>query len=564
MVLRRSSLLALAAAAAACNGSIGGPSEDDAAHAPPPACTGHLEPGPSPMRRLTRAEYNATVRDLLGDDSRPADAFVAEEEALGFDNQASALTVTRLLAEQYMSAAEHLARAAASRLDALLPCDPVALGEDACAEAFIASFGRRAYRRPLAPDELARLRALYLWGKQSHSFATGLELSIAAMLQSPSFLYRVEMGSPDPIEGDVVALTSHEIASRLSYLLWGSMPDEALFAAADAGELATSDQVAAEARRMLADPRAREAVARFHLMWLGLSRIGSIHKDAGVYPTYRDGLPALFRRETEELLGHVVFDGPGDLATMLTAPYSFMNRELAAFYGTPQLPEGDAFVKVTLDPRERAGLLTQGSILSVYAKPNQSSPVHRGKFVRERLLCQELQPPPNDVAIVAPDVDPSATTRERFAEHSENPACAGCHRLTDPIGFGFEHYDGVGVYRALDHGRPVDATGELTETQDADGPFDGAVELASALASSEEVRTCLVMQWFRYGYGRIEEADDACSRERLRDAFEASGGNVKELLVALTQTDAFRYRHAVRPDAARERGPAAPAGRAGR
>lgn len=186
-------------------------------------------------------------------------------------------------------------------------------------------------------------------------------------------------------------------------------------------------------------------------------------------------------------------------------------------------------------------------LLSVLAKPDQSSPVHRGKFVRERLLCQTLPPPPNDVEIVPPEVEPGVTTRERFRQHREDLACAGCHKMMDPIGLGFEHYDAIGLWRDTDQGLPVDATGEIVASRDADGPFDGAVELAHKLAASDEVRQCVVTQWFRFGYGRAEQDDDQCTLAQLNQAFAGAGYNIKALLVALTQTDAFRYRRAIAP-----------------
>jgi hypothetical protein len=506
-----------------------------------------IEPGDAPIRRMTRAEYNNTVRDLLGDDSRPASSFVPEEEALGFNNQATSLGVTQLLAEQMMNAAEAISAKAVSDLSALMPyCDPATAGEDACATMFIDRFGKRAFRRPVTPDEAARFFQLFAWGRATYDFASGLGLVIQAMLQSPHFLYRVEMGMPDPVEADVVPLGPYEIASRLSYLLWNSMPDDDLFAAADAGELVTKDQIAAQARRMLEHPRARQAVANFHSQWLKLTHIETVAKAQATYPLYHDGLRSLWKQETEAFLEHVVFDGEGDVATLLSAPYSMMNAELAAFYGVANPPSGEAFERVDLDPNERAGLLTQASLLAVNAKPNQSSPVHRGKFVREMLLCQLLPPPPNNVEIKPPEVKPGVTTRERFKEHSANPECASCHVLMDPIGFGFENYDGIGLWRDKDQGLPVDAGGALFATKDIDGTFNGAVELAKRLAESAEVRQCVATQWFRFGYGRAEGKTDACAMAEIQGAFAASGDNIKELLVGLTQTEAFLYRH--KPD----------------
>ena len=544
--LARTAIVGCGAFIGACTGKIGsvpapvGQVTED-------VCATGIHPGGAPIRRMTRFEYNNAVRDLLGDATRPADTFVAEEEALGFNNQATALGVTQLLAEQYMDASEGIAERAAEDWKKVLPCDPVKTGEDTCASRFIATFGQKAFRRPLAQAESDRLQQLYAWGKQKYDFSTGLQLVIQAALQSPRFLYRVEMGMPDPVkdQADVTELDSWEVASRLSFLIWSSIPDDELFAAAESNALQDPAAIERQARRMLEDPRARDAVASFHAQWLGLSRIETLDKDAKVYPTYTPALRPLWERETLSFLDHVVFDdAKGDVKTMLTAPYSMMNADLAAFYGVKG-PKGEGFEQVSLDPKQRAGLLTQASLLAVNAKPNQSSPVHRGKFVRERLLCQPLPPPPNNVNIQPPDVDPKATTRQKFAQHSSDPYCAGCHKLMDPIGFGFESYDGIGQFRTTDHALPVDATGELTRTRDSDGKFDGAIELAARLGDSAEVRECVATQWFRFGYGHGEEKADACAMNQLQDAFRAADYNVKELLVALTRTDAFRYRAVV-------------------
>jgi hypothetical protein len=536
----RTGLLGVAIALAACTGRIGDTPSDHATACATP------QPGESPLRRLTRFEYNNTVRDLLGDNSAAADAFAPEEVALGFDNQAASLGVTALLAEQYQTAAEAIAARAVRDLPGLLGCDPAAAGEDTCAARFIRSFGKRAFRRPLDHGQVERLSSLYAWGRERYDFAASIELVVEAALQSPSFLYRVEFGMPEPSAPGVVALDPHETASRLSYLLWASMPDAELFAAADAGRLRTAREIEAQARRLLGDPRARAAVANFHRQWLGLDGLDGLAKDTDIYPAYHNTLRPLWKTETLRFLERVVFDEGGGLGAMFTAPYSMMNADLAAFYGVAG-PTGDAFERVPLDPAQRGGFLTQAGVLARYAKSNQSSPVQRGKFVRTRLLCQPLPPPPNDMAIRPPVIDAHATTREKFREHSEDPGCAQCHELMDPIGFGFEHYDAIGAWRDLDHGLPVDASGLVRATQDADGPFDGAMELGARLAGSEGVRACVTTQWFRFAHGRGEGPEDACSLTELRAAFAAAGHDVRELLVALTQTDAFRYRRAVVP-----------------
>ncbi|MEJ7754560.1 MAG: DUF1592 domain-containing protein [Candidatus Limnocylindrales bacterium] len=527
-----------------CVGAIGdappGPTDEGSS----PACK-TVEPGNSPMRRMIRAEYNNTVHDLLGDTTHPADGFLPEEVSLGFNNQAEALQVTQALAQQYLEAAEALAGDAVANLETLLPCDPASDGDDPCARQFVETFGKRAYRRPLAPSEVDTLLGVYQAGRAVGDFQNGIRLTLEVILQSPHFLYRVEFGMPDPVEADVVALDPYEVAARLSYLIWGSMPDAELSGAADDDKLATREEIAAQARRMLGAPQARAAVATFHRQWLGLGGLDEVDKDPAIYPEYDPSLKALWTQETESFFDHVVFDGDGDLPTLLTAPYSMMNADLAAFYGA-NVPTSGTWEKVELDPAQRSGFLTQAGLLALNAKTNQSSPVHRGKLVREMLLCQTMPDPPNDIPIVPPDIDPQATTREQFDAHASNPTCASCHVLMDPIGFGFEHYDGIGAWRDQDHGLPVDAHGELTGTVDVDGPFDGVPELAQKLAQSAEVRQCVATQWFRWGHGRKESEADACSLQEIGEAFAAASYDIRELIVALTQTEAFRYRRAVK------------------
>jgi hypothetical protein len=536
----------LLSGSAACVGRIGDPDQVQTADAPIVCDGSSIYPGDAPARRMTRFEYNNTVRDLLGDTTSPADSFPADEVSGVFNNQASTLVVTELLAEGYMSAAESLAAKAVEDLPGLVGCDAAALGEAACGADFIDRFGRRAFRRPLDDEGRSMLQGVFDAALAKWDYTTAIRLVVQTALQSPRFLYRFEAGMPDPAAPGVVELDDHEIASRLSFLIWGSMPDDTLFAAADAGKLRSRAEIQKQARRMLDDPRARGVVANFHEQWLGLKKLDTVDKDTKTFPGYTPAWKTAWREETTAFVNEVIFDGEGDLGTLLTAPHTMMNAETAAYYGVSG-PTGQGFVRVDLDPQERAGLLTQPSVLAVNAHVDQTSPVHRGKFVRERLLCEPVQPPPPNVKAVPPAVDPNATTRERFSQHSEDPGCGGCHKLMDPIGFGFEHYDGVGLYRTMDGSMPVDASGEIVGSKDANGKFDGAVELASRLAESEEVRACVVTQWFRFAHGRNDVKEDTCSMEQLRAAFKDAHYDVKELLVALTQTDAFLYRKTVVP-----------------
>jgi hypothetical protein len=497
------------------------------------------QPGFAGMRRLTRAEYDNTILELLGDNSSPAANFPRETLMLGFDNNAQAALVSGLQAEQYELSASALATKAAQNPLSLMGCT-AGEAEDACATRFIGSFGLRALRRPLAPDEQARYATFYTTQKAKYGFATAVRLLVQTFLQSPYFIYHVETSTP-PTGATSVRLTAHEIASRLSYLIWASMPDKPLFAAAANGELATADGIAKQARRMLQDTRSGRGMANIFSQWLDTPKVESAAKDKTLFPKWNAtlGIGRLLRQETETFIQNVLAN-EGTIEALLRAPYTYLNKELATFYGVTG-PTGPAFQKVMVDPTKRGGFLTQGAFLAGHGSFNRSSPVDRGVYILERLLCSPPPPPPDDVNTELPDADPTKTARDFLAAHSTEPRCSGCHRLMDPPGLVFEHYDSSGLWRDTDAGRPVDATGEMIGTLDVNGPFDGALQLSQKLAGSAQVRTCVIQQHFRYAYGRGEQEVDTCTLDQLRNSFTATGGNIRELVVALTQTDPFLY-----------------------
>lgn len=514
-----------------------------------------IAPGAAESRLLTRLQYDNTIRDLLGDTSSPAQGFPAENTLLGFGNNADAHRATLLLAERELAAAEALAAAAVARgVDELLPCEA---GDRsvACIARFVSDFGYRAFRRPLRPGEGEPFVALFEQANVAWGFDKALELVIQAFLQAPQLLYRTESlaRADDPNipeqmvnAGAVLELDSYQIASRLSYLLWNTMPDAELFELADADRLRDVEVVREQARRMLDDPRARSTVADFYSQWLGASRFSGLSRDlptASSTPEFNAG----WERSLTEFVQHTFWEDGGNVAALLTSNVVFLEPELAPLYGfeptfatTPSLYTDD----------NRAGILTQPGLMSLLAHPDQSAPVQRGKFVREQLLCQQLPPPPPDVDTTPPDPDPNATTRERFAQHSSDPRCASCHRLLDPVGFGFESFDHLGRFRAEENGARIDASGNIVGSGDPglDGAFDGATELASRLAESPQVEACLATQWFRYGMGRAEQEEDVCNLERIKTLFADTGGDFRELLVALATSDAFRYRTADEQD----------------
>jgi hypothetical protein len=492
-----------------------------------------VSPGPAPVRRLTRVEFDNTVKDLVGQDMHLAADFPPEEVHAGFDNDAVTRSVSDLLAEGYQAAAEKISKAVLGQLGTILPC---ATGGDeaACLDQFFDGLGKRIWRRPLTDDERADLKAVFTAGRTT-AFGDGLDAVVQVMVLSPQFLYRVETG----VAAQAGRLTPWEMASRLSYLIVGSMPDAPLFAAADAGELATREQVAAQAERLLKDARGTAMFVNFSEQWLQIRALSDSSKDPMAYPKYKDTFLTSWQGETDGFVS-AVWNGDAKLDTLLTAPWSMLNAELASLYGVSG-PQGAAFEKVAMDPKQRAGVLTQGSIMAVQSDPDQTSPIHRGVFVLNQMLCSPPAPPPVEVNAQPPALDPKMTTRERVAAHRTNPSCAACHDIIDNVGLGFENYDALGAYRSTENGKPVDATGALMGT-DVDKPFNGAVELAQLLASSKQVDACMTDHWFHFGLGRDPVMADACTQATLAKVFDSSGGDLRQLLLAIVQSDAFFFK----------------------
>ncbi len=515
------------------------------------ACPTQLLAG-TPLRRLTRFEYANSVRDLLNVDPAPAAELPADEVTNGYDNNASVLTVSSLHAEKYVLVSESLAKSAVQNLTTLTACDTVAQGEDACALDFARSFGRRAFRRPTTPNDEQALMAAYQAGHDGGSYAEGIEVMIRAALQSSDFLYRLETTTPADPSAALVPLSQFELATRLSYLIWASGPDDALLDAAAGGALSSPAAVAAKAREMLGSPKARVALENFFNEWSGTTRLDITTKNTSFFPTFTPELRDAMARELPAFVDYVLWAGDHTLASLLTSQVAFVSGPLADLYGV-QAPAGSATTPqmVTLpDSQGRAGLLTQAGFLSVQGHPDQTSPVLRGKFVRSMLLCDPPPPPPNDVNISVPDINQGGTARERFSGHlTAGASCNGCHSLMDPIGLSFEHFDAMGQYRETENNQPLDVSGEINDANDPAlaGPFNGVRELAEKLAGSEQVRNCMATQWFRYALGRTEVEPDSCSLGTLQAGFQSTGGDLAELVVGITQTDAFMYRSQVKP-----------------
>lgn len=497
------------------------------------------ELGPAPLRRITRFEYGRSVADLTGVDAATSLSLPPDEETLGFDDIATAYSVSALHAARYLDLAEQIAAALVAdggRLTAFAGCDPTS-GDPPCVDAFVTAFGRRAWRRPLLDEEKQALLALYA-DTSDPGPGDGLSAVVAALLQSPQFLYRPE--ASDATAAAVEPLDGYALATRLAYLVTGAEPDETLLAAAESGNLDTETGLLAETDRLLATDRASDLFVHFASEWWELESVATLEKDRSLYRRWTDTTPAALAEASRLFLADA-WQGPATLSKLLTAPVTFANPELAADYGLPT-PTGAGFQRFALDPLRSAGMLTQGAFLAVHAKADQTSPVLRGKFVLAKLLCMPPAPPPPSIVVSPPVVDPRLSTRERYAQHTIDPVCSSCHTVMDPIGFSFEHYDATGRWRDIDGGQPVDATGTLRGT-DVDGALDGVPSLASRLARSTEVSTCAATQWFRYAFGRSEQtAGDTCTIAALSAALSGPGGDFKKMVRETVRMTVFRKR----------------------
>jgi hypothetical protein len=498
---------------------------------PDPTDTTALGIGAQGARRLSRDELDNTLRDLLGDDTEPASAILPADVIDPFDNELANQVATSVLVTGLETLAGDVATrfvADPPRRDPVVGCVPASATDEVCLTSFVESFGRLALRRPLTADEVASYVDLGLGFAADGDFYEGVDVVLRTLLQHPSFVYRVEIGTPTGEPG-VFLLDDHEVATRLSFLLWGSTPDALLLDDAEAGRLSDPAGVQAAAERLLADDRARDRMDRFHAMWLGYYTL-----------PHPPELTEAFRAETRALLDRVVFDEPAPWVDLFTADGTFASDFLAAHYGLP-LPGSDLPVWVPYGDSGRMGLLSHGAFLSVNAKFGDTSPTLRGKLVRERLLCEVIPPPPPEVNVDEPPSsdDPAACKVDRYAEHREVGSCKACHELMDPIGFGLENFDQQGRWRDHDAGDPeCIVTGE----GDVDGaPFVGPAGLADLLIAGGTLTDCAVVQAYRLAHGHDPAAEDAPALERLTAAFGPSG-RMDELLLALVSDESFLYR----------------------
>lgn len=638
--------------------------------------TATIDPGTVTLHRLNRVEYDNTVRDLLGDTSRPAKDFPNDDRGYGFDNNADVLSLAPLLMEKYEIAAERLVEEAWARdfspgqttrieaesatqstgasagggtawniwsngtvsqsvqfsatgeytlsarawgqqagtelpkmefridgqtvatfdvsatssapqvysqkvqitagartfavafandfhdpasgsdrnlmvdwFEAQLPgtssaatarvriCNPSDIGEAACAQKILGTFARRAWRRTVTPAELDRLMGFLNVSKaHGEGFDAAMKLGLQAILLSPNFLFRVEI-DPDPNATTPHPLNDFELATRLSYFLWSSTPDDTLLALAEQGALSDKAVLAKQVDRMLADPKADALVENFAGQWLETRAMDHVEPNAQLYPSFNDALRADMKAETDLFFRAFLKEGL-PVRDMLDANFTYLNDRLAAHYGLP-LVGSDELKRVTLPAGgQRGGLLTQGAFLSFTSHPDRTSPVKRGQWVLAHLLCQEPPPPPPEVENLGDTGPVTGTLRQRMEQHRSNPTCAGCHSMMDPIGFGFENFDAVGQWRTKDEGFDIDATGQLPTGH----AFSGPAELKQILKEDPKLSMCIAKNMLTYAIGRGHTWEHECMIQKLADEFDARGGRLTDLIHVITQSETFTMR----------------------
>lgn len=494
-------------------------------------------PATSQLPRLTRVQYDNTIRDLFGITSQPS-SMLAPDTVGSVDQRAwdGYRTAADTIASQVMANASSRSRA--------IPCTPSGDGS-ACARQLVEQLGRRVFRRPLTPEETTRFLNLYTNRAQltaTGTFDDAAQLIIRAFLVSPSFLTRAEIA--ESANGQYYALNGYEVASRLSYMLWGSMPDDALFTAAANGKLAAPAGILEEAQRMLKDPKARGRVAEFHQRYAHMgdgTRWAEISRDPALYPAFKAAMTPLLSEETKRLFDHLVFERNGTFRDLLTTPVAFVNATLAPLYGLDPAKYGADLTAVELDPAQRPGIFTRAGFLAAYSLYDRPSPILRGAFLQKDVLCTDIPPPPPDVE-GTPLPMTGKTNRERVDAQTASAECAACHHnVINPTGFALENFDAIGAYRTTDNGAPVNAAANVMIGATA-VPVAGAADLMKKIAASPQAQSCYAKQWVQYAYERNLTAQDACTVQDLAGKLTQNGYTVLNLIADLTQSQSFRLR----------------------
>jgi hypothetical protein len=516
----------------------------------PQTCTPGTPPATTRLARLTHHQYDNSVRDLTGLSLGLAAEFLADPHQAGFDRGLD-LHVGDVLTKAYRDAAEKVADSVVTNTTAynrVVGCNPSQ--GDACAKTFIAEFGKKAWRRPLTDAEQTSLLALFKLGTTladtGDDFQKGVRVTLEALLQSPKFLYRIELSNES--SNGIIKLNGYEVASRLSFMVANTTPDATLLTAAANNQLGTSELIGTQATRLLQDQGAHETVRDFHHQWLDLDIFpNKLTKDPQLYPTVTPDLAPAMQSEVERFVDAVTFERKAGYASLLTAPFTYVNKTTAALYGVTG-SFTDNLQRVDLNVAQRAGLLTQVGFLATHAFSGSSSPIHRGVFIQRRMLCNQIPDPPANVPSLPPlNGTTIKTTRQQVDQHTANEPCASCHHtFINPVGFGLENFDAVGRFRTLENGEPIDATGVLAGTADK-APFASGIELSRAIAHAPEAKLCYAKNWFRYTFGRQETDADSCELRRIAEKLASDQYTALDVLTDLARTQAFSVRSAEAP-----------------
>jgi mono/diheme cytochrome c family protein len=510
-------------------------------------CTKRQDPGRITLRRLNRTEYNNTIRDLVGVDFSPAKDFPADDIGYGFDNIGDVLTLSPLLLEKYLAAAETIVDLAwntpAARQRLFGPPPKKGFKRDNAltkekAREILEKFARRAYRRPVAADEVDKLLTFVELAEESGDpVEKGVQLAVQAVLVSPQFLFRVEAVRGGRKDNPVLPVTDYELASRLSYFLWTTMPDDELFRLAEEKKLRA--ELDNQIKRMLADPRARSLTDNFAGQWLQLRNLANLTPDPELFPQFDEELRKAMVKETE-LFFEAVVKEDRSILDFIDADFTFVNERLAKHYGIPGI-KGKEFRRVQLTGEQRGGILTQASVLSVTSNPTRTSPVKRGKWILDNILNTPAPPPPPNVPELSDDQQEvaSAPLRQRMEKHRSKADCAVCHQRMDPLGFGLENYDAVGGWRTKDGKFDIDPSGELP----GGVTFSGPKGLRAIVRGREsEFRRCLADKLLTYALGRGMESLDKCALDNICQAVQNNQNRFSALVLAIVHSDPFLYR----------------------
>jgi hypothetical protein len=498
-------------------------------------CTKQPQIQEARLWRLTSSQFKHTVADAFGFTVPVLDTLPSESRLDGFANSSERLGISSALFDYYGHAAADIAAEALAKAGTLLKCPVANLGTGTCLADFLNTVGEKAWRRPLAAEDMAKLTKLYTDAAGDVGPEEGFKTLVQGLVLSPNFVFRTELGG-GAADGATTKLTDVELASALSYMLWDGPPDAALMDLAKQGKLHDPDALAAEAMRLYNNPKAPEAMFSFVRQWLETEDYTDKPKDMMTFPTFSPEVAVDLENETRQFVKEVFFGGADkSLTTLMTAPWGFLNARTGKIYGKDVT--GMDLVKTDLDPAQRRGLLTQGSFLGAHAEPINTSVVNRGRFIREEIICSDVPPPPAAFKFDEKNITEDMTAREKFVEHSKNPACKGCHVMFDTIGFAVENYDAIGRWRTMEKGKVIDPSGSIPMPSGGDLAFSNFVDLIDKLGKGTDAYDCFSSQFLQYTSGRVRLDD--CERANLARTFADSGYKLDALVAAIVTSPTF-------------------------